>query len=367
MLMHTGTDHTLNEVRQRYWIPRGRAQVKRVLFECAFCRNRRARPQHPRMADLPTDRFDDSRPFSTVGMDYFGPLTVKRFRKTEKRYGLLVTCLATRAVHLEVSNSLDTDSFLMAFRRFVARRGRPKKVFSDNGTNLKGGERELREALTGWNQEKIADQLSQQQIEWHFNPPAASHMGGIWERLVGSVKRALAVVLGNEVTTDETLTTVFCEVENIINSRPLTHVTEDARDLTALTPNHFILGKGSRCLPPGVFSNHELHARKRWRYTHVLTDHLWQRWRKEYLHTLVHRRKWQADRKDLAVGDLVLLAESDTPRGHWPLARVSQVFPGPDGRVRTVRLTTAAGGAYTRPATKAALLEAAESPRPTNN
>ena len=367
MLMHAGTDHTLNEVRQRFWIPRGRAQVKRVLFDCATCRNRRAKPQPPRMADLPADRFDDSRPFSTIGIDYFGPLTVKRFRKTEKRYGLLVTCLATRAVHLEVANSLDTDSFLMAFRRFVARRGRPKKVFSDNGTNLKGGERELREALARWNQQKISDELSQQQIEWRFNPPAASHMGGVWERLVGSVKRALAVVLGSEATTDEVLTTVFCEVENMINSRPLTHVTEDARDLTALTPNHFLLGRGSRCLPPGVFGNHDLHSRKRWRYTQALTDHLWRRWRKEYIHTLIHRRKWQNDRRDLAVGDVVLLAESDTPRGHWPLARVSQVFPGPDDRVRTVRLTTATGGAYTRPAAKVALLEAAEKPQPTSN
>ena len=360
MLMHAGIEHTLNEVRQRFWIPRGRARVKRVIFDCAICRNRRAKPKPPMMADLPAERFDDSHPFSTIGIDYFGPLTVKRFRKTEKRYGLLVTCLATRAVHLEVSNSLDTDSFLMAFRRFVARRGRPKRVFSDNGTNLKGGERELREALAQWNQRKISDELSQQHSEWRFNPPAASHMGGVWERLVGSVKRALAIVLGNEVTTDEVLSTVFCEVEGMINSRPLTHVTEDARDLTALTPNHFLLGRGGRCLPPGVFDRHDLHPRKRWKYSQALTDHIWRRWKREYLHTLIHRRKWHTDRRDLAVGDMVLLAETDSPRGHWPLARVTQVLPGPDGRTRTVQIKTATGGTYTRPVTKVALLEAAE-------
>ena len=244
---------------------------------------------------------------------------------------------------------------------------RPKKVFSDNGTNLKGGEREPREALARWKQHKISDELSQQQIEWRFTPPAASHMGGVWERLVGSVKGAPSVVLGSKATTDEVLTTVFCEVENLINGRPLTHVTEDARDLTALTPNHLFLGKGSRCLPPGVFGNHDLHSRKRWRYSQVLTDHLWLRWRKEYLHTLIRRRKWQADRRDLAVGDVVLLAESETPRGHWPLARVSQVFPGSNDRVRTVRLTTATGGAYTRPTAKVALLEVTETPQPTSN
>ena len=187
-------------------------------------------------------------------------------------------------------------------------------------------------------------------------------MGGIWERMITAVRRALAVVLGGEVTTDEVLSTVFCEIESMINSRPLTHVTDDVRDLAALTPNHYLLGRGSRCLPPGVFSSQDLHAKRRWRYVQALTDHLWRRWKKEYLHTLIHRKKWQADQRNLAVGDVVLLAESDTPRGHWPLARVLRVFPGSDGRVRAVQLKTAAGGTYTRPATKVALLELAPTP-----
>ena len=120
-----------------------------------------------------------------------GPILVRKFRKTEKRYILLVTCLATRAVHLEVAESMDTSSFLMALRRFVARRGRPTLIWSDNGRNLVGGERELREAIAEWNQGQICDALSQENIQWKFNPPTASHMGGAWERLVASVKRAL--------------------------------------------------------------------------------------------------------------------------------------------------------------------------------
>ena len=169
-------------------------------------------------------------------------------------------------------------------------------------------------------------------------------------------------MLGGKVTTDVLLSTVFCEVERMINSRPLTHVRDDVRDLTALTPNQYLFGSGSCCLPPGVFSSQDLHSKKRWRHIQALTDHLWQRWKRAYLNTLIHRRKWQADQRNLAVGDVVLLAESDTPRGHWPLARVLQVFPGPDGRVRAVQLKTAAGGTYTRPATKVALLELASSP-----
>ena len=354
--LHAGVEHTLNEVRQNFWIPKGRAQVKKVLHRCAFCRNRSARPQQPQMADLPADRFDTSHAFSTVGLDFFGPLLVKKFRRTEKRFGLLFTCLATRAIHLEVTQSMDTDSFVMALRRFIARRGRPSKICSDNGTNLKGGERELRESLAHLNQQKISDEMTQRHITWRWNPPAAPHFGGVWERLVGSVKRALAVVLGNQVTTDEVLSTVFCEVENMVNSRPITPVTDDARDPAALTPNHFLLGRNHSALSPGEFKD-DMNSRKRWRRSQALADHVWSRWKKEYVHTLIHRRKWQKDNRNLQVGDVVLMVEPAVPRGLWPLARVTEVLPGPDGRVRTVRLATATGGTYTRPATKTALLE----------
>ena len=143
-------------------------------------------------------------------------------------------------------------------------------------------------------------------------------------------------------------------------------MTDDVQNPTALTPNHFLIGRDNSALAPGDFKD-DMNSRKRWRRVQALADHLWSRWKKEYLQTLIHRRKWQTEVRNLDVGDVVLMVKSGTPRGHWPLSRVSQVFPGPDGRVRTVRLTTAAGGAYTRPVTKVALLEATESPRPTNN
>ena len=134
--MHAGLSHTLNLFRERFWMPRARATVKKLIWRCVYCRNRRALPSCPKMADLPGERFDSARPFSSVGLDFMGPILVKKFRKTEKRYILLVTCLATRAVHLEVAESMDTSSFLMALRRFVARRGRPTLIWSDNGRNL---------------------------------------------------------------------------------------------------------------------------------------------------------------------------------------------------------------------------------------
>ena len=183
-----------------------------------------------------------------------------------------MTCLATRAVHLEVAHALDTGSFLMALRRFMARRGQPRKILSDNGTNFVGGERELREAVRGLDQDQITRELSPKNIDWHFITPAASHMGGAWERLVSSVKRTLKVVLGNQIVSDEVLYSALCEVEHVINSRPLTHVSSDPADLRALTPNHFLLGDDCPHLPPGVFSE-DLNTRKRWRHAQAMASH----------------------------------------------------------------------------------------------
>ena len=357
-ILHSGLNHTLNEFRMKYWMPKARGTVKRLINGCIFCRNRRAQPTTPRMASLPEARFDQSRPFTAVGIDYFGPLQVRKFRKTEKRFVLLITCLATRALHLELACGMDTNAFLMALRRFIARRGKPRVIYSDRGTNFVGGERELRASIDSWNQTQITEQLSQKHIEWHWNPPAAPHMGGAWERLVASVKRALRAVLGNQCVTDDVLTTVLVEVEHMLNSRPLTYVSGGERDPEALTPNHFLLGCSDSAggLSPGVFGAHDLLGSRRWRHSQALSDQLWKRWRIEYLPTLLSRQKWLKETENLKTGDIVLVVEENAPRGHWPLARVTAVHQSSDGRVRSVDVKTSSG-TYRRPTNKICLLE----------
>ena len=131
------------------------------------------------MAGLPSDRVQVAPALSKVGVDFFYPLKVKHLRKQEKRYGRLFTCLLTRGVHLEVAHSLSTDSFIMCLRRFIARRRKPTAIYSDNGTNFVGANRELQECPAEWNQDRIASTLSQEGIQWVFNPPAAPHMRGV--------------------------------------------------------------------------------------------------------------------------------------------------------------------------------------------
>ena len=161
-----------------------------------------------RMASLPTERLTPEKPpFASVGVDYFGPLHVSQARSTVKRYGCLFTCMSSRAVHIEVAYSLDTESFLCAFSRFISRRGPVEKVFSDNGTNFTGADNELKKMVSEWNQDKIHGALLRRNIEWHFIPPSASHMGGVWERLVKSVKSVLKALLKESLVKDEMLHT----------------------------------------------------------------------------------------------------------------------------------------------------------------
>ena len=163
-------------------------------------------------------------------------------RRQEKRWCCLFTCLTIRAVHIEVVPKLDSDSCLNAIARFIARRGKPRTIISDNGTNFVGANKEMRAYIAEWNEQAIEERLLQEEITWKFNPPAAPHFGGVWERLVRSCKKAMYAVLGTRSVTEDVLATTMCLVEQILNGRPLTPVSSDVSDLNALTPNDFLIG-----------------------------------------------------------------------------------------------------------------------------
>ena len=355
--LHVGREHTLALVRQQFWILGGKSFVRKITNECLHCKRRRAKPTVPLMASLPKERLALCEPpFTHTGLDYFGPINVKRGRVTEKRWGCIFTCLTTRAVHLELAGDLTTDSFIMALRRFRGRRGNSKSIRSDNGSNFVGAERELAEALRLLNQEQIVSKLAQEGITWYFNPPSAPHMGGIFESMVKQVKRAMKTVINNQVLPEQTLHTVLVETEAIINSRPLVSVSDDLDDYEALTPNHFLIGRASPNSPPGQFEEREVNSRKRWRMAQALTDMIWRRWRKEYLPSLAIRLKWNKEERNLKEGDLILMKNDDAPRSHWPLGRILKTFPGRDGRVRMAEVKTP-NGTLMRPAAKLCLLE----------
>ena len=250
------------------------------------------RPAVQQMADLPPERLEPNKPpFTYVGLDCFGPFYVKQGRSEVKRYGCIYTCLTTRAIHIEKLNSLETDSFLNGFRRFTSRRGYPSKIWSDNGTNFIGAEAELAK-ISKIDDKKIQNQTATWNMEWVFNPPQAPHMGGIWERMIRTIKKVMMSLLRGCRLTDEILETVFCEAESIINGRPLSKNSDDVSDGGSLTPNHLLLLREGPPPLPGVYHETDMY-RKKWRYIQYLADQFWSRWVKEYLPELQKRQKWQ--------------------------------------------------------------------------
>ena len=219
-----------------------------------------------------------------------------------------------RAVHIEIAHSLDTDSMINALRRFISVRGCPESIKSDCGTNFTSADKELKAAIAEWNKQKVAEFCTQQGIRLSFNPPGASHFGGVWERMIRSTRQILQALLKEQLVSDEVLMTVVAEATNILNSRPLTWNSDDALDDEALTPNHLLKLRSFKVLPPGIFDERDLHCQRRWRQAQYLANLFWRRWLKEYLPTLQKRQKWNTIKPNFKVNDLVLVMDKDYPR-----------------------------------------------------
>ena len=315
---HMGQESVLTSLREKFWVLKGRASVRRVIRSCVDCQRRKKPACKQLMADLPVDRvkaYDP--PFTYVGVDFFGPIEVKQRRSRVKRYGCTFTCLNTRAVHIEIAHTLNTDSMLNLLRRFVSLRGCPRTIRSDCGTNFTKGDKELAESIEEWNRLNIENFCSQRGIDWIFNPPGASHMGGSWERMIRSVRQVLNTLLKEQIVGDEVLSTILAEVTNILNSRPLTRNSSDPNDPDALTPNHLLHLRPGPSLPPGVFVDKDQHTQRQWRQAQFLANLFWKRWTREYLPQLQRRQKWNEVERNLKVDDIVLLTDENFPRGQW--------------------------------------------------
>lgn len=307
------------------------------------------------MADLPPARLRFHKPpFHSTGMDCFGPFLIKVGRRNEKRWGIIFKCLTTRGVHLDVLTSIDVDAFLMALRRFIARRGKPAELYSDQGTNFKGGEKELKKAFTDMSSD-LQQALAKNQISFHFNPPAAPHFGGAWEREIRSVKAALSTTVGSQTVTEEVLRTVLVEVECILNSKPLGYVSSNVADPDPVTPNMLLMGRPDSALPQIVYPESESRSRRRWRQSQIITDHFWSRFIRHYLPTMQIRQKWHTSPEHLVEGQVVMMMDPQLPRAVWPIGRIVKVFAGPDGLIRTAEVKKK-DRSYTRPVARLIVL-----------
>ena len=323
-----GTNQTLAVISSRFWIISAREEKREWKREwkneCNWCKRRKAKACIQIMAPLASNRSAMSfRAFERVAVDNGGPfITIQgRGKRRQKRYLCLFTCLATRAVHLEVAFALDTDSFLNAFCRMVSRRGNPEEVSSDNGGNFVAADKELQNLVKGLDQDRIIKNAANRGINWNFNPPLSPHFGGAHEIMIKAAKRALKAILTNANVSDEELMTAISGAESLLNSRPLTYQTANVEDDVPLTPNHFLHGQMGGTFAPETVDQTAFSLQKRWERAQELVKHFWQRWLKEWLPRLNPTTKWHKERKNLQVEDIAILFSPDSPRGHWPLFR----------------------------------------------
>ena len=261
-------------------------------------------------------------------------------------------CFSTKAIHLEAVTSLTSEAFIATLKRFVSRRGFSSHMYSDQGSNFVGAEAELREFVERVNKSaSVSSFLAERGIQWHFNPPAALSQGGYWEAGVKSTKYHLKRVVGASTLTLEEFSTVLCQVEAVLNSRPICPMSPDPDDFDALTPGHFLIGQPLVAVPSPDFTEVKTGRLSRWQRTQQMVTHFWRRWSKEYIGSLQQRNKWKQQQRIVEVGDLVLLKEDDAPPLKWNIGRIVNVFPDKEGNVRVVTVKTKSSE-YRRPIMK---------------
>lgn len=348
LYLHPGIQTLQFLISQQFWILSPKRAIREVVSKCTKCWKLAPKAYQPYMGNLPKLRVSQLKAFSCVGIDFAGPffITMSRIRgaKTLKAYVSVFICFSTKAIHLELASDLSSDAFLAAFRRFLSRRGRCLKIYSDCGTNFVGANKQLISFM------KHAAHA--ENIEWHFNPPSAPHFSGLAEAGVKSVKTHLRRVIGCQILTFEGLYTVLVQIEALLNSRPLCPVSADVKDLSVLTPGHFLNLDPISTIPQDDLSQLKLNHLDRWQLLQRLQQDFWAKWHAEYLHTLQQRSKWlKPDSPPPKVGAIVLIKNEPSPPLTWHIGKIVDLHPGDDGIARVATVYTKEG-TFKRPLVK---------------
>ncbi|GBN45008.1 hypothetical protein AVEN_12180-1 [Araneus ventricosus] len=347
-MCHLGVDGTLTQLREQFWIIKGRQFVKNILNDCIICRRYKVKTGTQVVAPLPPDRIQEHSPFDVSGVDFAGPFYVND--SNTKCYLIIFTCAVIRAVHLELVPNMSTDSFLLAFRRFISRRGLCSVLYSDNAKTFKKANSELRKWWKYINNPEVKKVFASKGVVWKFIVERSPWWGGFWERQIRTIKTCLKKIIGKSSLSIKELETVFSEIEAIINSRPITYLYNEPSEPSPLTPSHFLVGKRLMSLPvvqPKIeeLSINRNSLEKRFKYQQTLMNHFWNRWRKEYLLNLRSAYISTQPGKIISfkVNDIVLINDERYPRNMWMMGRILELCPGRDGKVRSLLIKTPKG------------------------
>jgi len=372
---HTQTQHqgrhlTTGALRAAgFFVEKGAKFLRKVISDCVTCRKLRGSPSQQMMAPLPPCRLESVSPFYNTGIDTFGPYELsnrrctRQSRGTVKIWGLIFTCMASRAIHVEPLHGLDVSSLANALRRFVAIRGDCNCFYCDRGTNFVGFSKQGEQLVS---LKELHSSLDFTGVQWHFNPPHASHFGGAWERKIGALKKvfdgSMSQLKGRTLNIDE-FTTLLLEAMSIVNSTPMWEVSSDPKDPLPVSPAMLLTLKGQPDKSvPQTFTDRDVlaYGAKRWRRVQFIADSFWQKWRTFYLSELRERRKWNRVHRNLQSGDVVLLASKGEKRNTWPIAVVVGTKTSSDGLVRSVTVAVVQSDSsrrtYERPISEIVLL-----------
>lgn len=382
---HSFTQSMLQFVRQRFWITRARTLIEKTAKECVLCFRFKKVLAKQKIAQLPTCRVQPTKPFAYTNVDFAGHFEVKNSPHRNaaycKCYISVFVCLTTRAVHLELVHNLTSEAFILALKRFTARRGIPTYFYSDRGTNFVGASRELHKMLNqllDQTESKLNDQLAKlrttwkivdtkhtheelqasvkkTQINWRFFPAHAPHMAGSVERTVGSVKYHLVRVLHGVKISYVTFSTLLTQIEAQLNSRPLWSNTSGTHTDFVLTPSHFFNYQPINALPEPDVSEIPIERLNQYQFLVKLNNEFWRVWSKDYLHNLQKKQIWRHAEPNVHIGQIVLIAEDNIAPTHWLIGKITKTFPGQDGLIRSVELQCKKS-ILTRPIHKLAIL-----------
>ncbi|KAK5967304.1 Integrase catalytic domain-containing protein, partial [Trichostrongylus colubriformis] len=295
---HSGVHSTIATLRLNYYIPSIRRTVAKILRQCIVCKKTNALPyRYPDIPSLPKERVTRSRPFQNIGLDYLGPLRYKdSFNVSAKIWICLITCMATRAVHLELVLNNTTQEFLLAFRRFISRRGVPSLVLSDNAATFRSANDTLQKAIYAQSSfQQVSRYFTSRHIRWKFITPLSPWKGGFYERLVGLVKTHIRKSIGHSLIPFQQFHTIIVEIEGILNSRPLTSIADTTNSPTVLRPVDFLVPEVQLQLPSSLSDSitfdHSQHRLVEW-YQEVgsVLDKFWTMWSTDYLSAISERQ-----------------------------------------------------------------------------
>ncbi|GFW37027.1 integrase catalytic domain-containing protein [Trichonephila clavipes] len=335
--LHAGPHSLLYLVRQKFWPLNGRNNCRRIIHECVNCFKNKPITMNQIMTNLPRDRVTPNYPFNVTDVDFAGPFFIKfknqRKGALNKIYVVVYVCLCTKAIHLDFVTDLTSQAFITSLKRFFGRRGKCAKITTDNAKTFVGANAEIKKLfkMIKLPDHTLAEFLTNESIEWNFIPPRSPNHGGLWEAGVKAFKFHLKRVVGNAHLTLEEFITILCEIEAVLNSRPLTPLTSNFDDFETLTPGHFLVGRPLTSIVEVQITNINENQLSRWEKVKKLPNiYIYKLWKRDYLNNLQERHKWKFNKNNISVGTLVLIKDENLPSTKWSTGRITELFPGTD-------------------------------------